>query len=60
MTTVEEQWSEEFGEPVEIREVAGWNEFDVYLSSEFMVTTVSIAAAEDWLARYLMVKDEVA
>lgn len=57
--TVQSYWTAEFGVPVEIREITGWAEFDVYVDGTYMVTTVSLEAAESYLERYSMVRDEV-
>lgn len=57
--SVEEYWTAEFGVPVEIREITGWAEFDVYVDGTYMVTTVSLEAAESYLEKYSMVRDEV-
>ena len=56
--SLEDEWSRELGEEVEIRHVAVWDEYDIYLSNSFAVTVTNLDRADQWLSRYAMVKDE--
>lgn len=56
---VESYWTAELGETVEIREIDGWDEFDIFVDGQFAVTVHKLEHAEAWLSRYYAVRDFV-
>lgn len=61
-TDVEAFWSSELGEQVDILE-DGWlncpTDYSVYVAGDYMVTLGSMADVEQWLERYVMVREEL-
>lgn len=54
MSDVENYWSEEFGEPVEIR--GNGSKWDVYIGGDYAFDSYSISLVEDLLGKMVVLR----